>query len=176
MRPRSPESKGKRCSQSCCPEKPLPKTEHTCRRIWVSFGIDSSPFHAASFLSSTSNQPPVRQPPALHPRYRLLHHAHRVHPPQVAPCGELAYVMVQVLRADVVKRAMVAALESRPEAFYSVRRRHVIQVLAYRVVHGTVVVIPPCPDIRRARRCISSCLPQRFGERSPGASPSSCRE
>ena len=52
--------------------------------------------------------------------------------------GKFGDVALQVLRADLVERSLVSALEHRPERLDSVGVGHAVHVLAYRVLHAAM--------------------------------------
>ena len=84
------------------------------------------------------DQLPVGQPLPSHHSGEVRHLAFRVLATDIVPSGELVHVAVQVLFAQVVIGAMIAALEHRPERLDPVGVRHSVDIFADRVLDGFV--------------------------------------
>lgn len=84
----------------------------------------------------------VRQPLADHPDNQRMNPVHRMdfHVPLVKPERKLIDISRQVFDAEMVKGAMIAALQERPNAFDSIRARHAVNIFSCPVRDYMVVV------------------------------------
>ena len=90
-------------------------------------------------VASLGGKSAVAEPFAVHAPHHRGHLVYSVIRSLIMPSRELADVAVKMLRAHLVVRPVVAALEHRPEALNAVRVGHPTDVLPDGMLHRFVI-------------------------------------